>query len=71
MLKWVKMLLVQRDTNLIISTKIMPAMVRPKGKGKKVAFAILGRPANMQSKSSAKKKKADRELLYQETSRMR
>lgn len=49
----------------------MPAMVRPKGLGTKVAFAILGRPANMQSKSSAKKKKADRELLYQETSRMR
>lgn len=48
----------------------MPAMVRPHGKGTKVAFAILGKPANLQ-KRPKKKKQVDRVLLFQETARVR
>lgn len=46
-------------------------MIRPKGKGKKIAFKILGKPANMQEKPDKRKRKANRRLLYEETMRAR
>lgn len=49
----------------------MPAAPRPKGLAKKIAFNILGKPANLQDKRSPAQKKVDRELTYQETSRAR
>jgi hypothetical protein len=45
-------------------------MVRPEGKAKKIAFKILGKPANMQ-KTSAARKKINRRLLYEDTKRSR
>jgi hypothetical protein len=48
----------------------MPAMVRAAGKAKKIAYGILGVPANLQKKSK-KKKKTDQVLLFQETARVR
>lgn len=45
----------------------MPSMIRPRGKAKKIAYKILGRPANMTSKETPKQKKVDRLLDIQET----
>ncbi len=47
------------------------AMIRPKGKAKKIAFKILGKPANMQEKPDKKKRKVNQRLLYEETQRAR
>lgn len=49
----------------------MPAMPRIKGTPIKIAFAVLGKPANYVIKKSALQKKIDRELLYQDTQRVR
>lgn len=49
----------------------MPIMIRPDGKAKKIAFAILGKPANLQDKRSSEQKLLDKKLLYQDTSRVR
>lgn len=49
----------------------MPGMIRPKGKAKKIAFKILGKPANMQEKPDKKKRKVNQRLLYEETQRVR
>ena len=49
----------------------MPAMIRPAGKAKKIAYAILGVPANMQDKKNPKKTREDKELVFQETVRVR
>lgn len=49
----------------------MPAAPRVKGKGKKIAFAILGMPPALNDKKSARKKKLDEILLYQDTQRSR
>ncbi len=48
----------------------MPGMPRPSSKATKIAFAILGKPANMQ-KQPKKKKRVNQVLLFQETSRVR
>lgn len=48
----------------------MPAMPRISGKAKKIAYNILGVPANMQ-KVSPKQKKIDKRLLFEETTRVR
>jgi len=45
-------------------------MPRPEGKAKKIAFKILGKPANMQ-KESANRKNINKRLLYEETMRAR
>jgi len=47
----------------------MPTMIRPKGKGKKVAYSILGEPINMQK--SRKKSSIDDKLAFEDTSRVR
>lgn len=49
----------------------MPAMVRPEGKARKIAYSILGVPANMQDKKSPLKSREDKELVFQETVRVR
>ena len=50
----------------------MPLMKRVKGKAAEIAFDIIGTPANMVKKGSRKKKKKrEKELNYQNTSRIR
>lgn len=50
----------------------MAAAPRPKGKLSKIAFAIIGKPANMQKQNgSAFSKKTNRELLAYDTRKMR
>lgn len=49
----------------------MPSMPRVKGKGYKIAYAILGVPANMQSKKTKDQKKINGRLVFEETIRVR
>jgi len=49
----------------------MPAMIRPEGKAKKIAYSILGIPANMKDKKNPKQTREDKELVFQETIRVR
>jgi hypothetical protein len=46
-------------------------MPRMKGAGKKIAFKVLGTPANLKEKKSAFQKKIDEKLQYQNTQRIR
>ena len=48
----------------------MPTMIRQIGKTKKLAYAILGKPANMY-KRTKKEQYIARRLLYEETDRSR
>lgn len=48
-----------------IEESFMPAAPRPKGKAKKVAYDILGKPANLRGKK--KKDKVKQRLDYEET----
>lgn len=45
----------------------MPAMTRPSKKAEKIAFAILGIPANMRSARSVRTNKKERILDYEDT----
>ena len=54
---------------LIISIN-MPAAPRVPGKATKIAYKLLGKPANMQ-KDSKRDQLIDRRLLYEETMRVR
>lgn len=49
----------------------MPAMPRIKGKSTKIAYKIMGVPANMQRKRSKVEKKIDKRLVFEETVRVR
>jgi hypothetical protein len=49
----------------------MPAMPRFSKKGAKIAFKILGTPENLLYHPKGKKKKIDKQLLFQETTRIR
>lgn len=51
----------------------MPAMPRIQGKGKKVAFKVLGTPPNLQlqSKRNQRQVKINTRLVYEETQRVR
>jgi len=49
----------------------MPAMPRMTGKARKIAYAILGKPANMTVKRTKAQEKLNRNLIYQETYRVR
>ena len=49
----------------------MPIMVRPQGKAKKIAFALIGKPANFQEKKSKQKSRINKRLVFEETSRVR
>ena len=46
-------------------------MPRPYGKAKKIAYKILGVPANIAAKPTKKQKIIDKHLLYEDTSRVR
>ena len=46
-------------------------MVRPKGMGKKVAFAILGTPPNLKFKKSVAQREIDERLDAQNRRRIR
>jgi hypothetical protein len=48
----------------------MAAMIRPAGKAKKIAYAILGKPANFDKKSK-RDQEIDRRLLFYETYKVR
>ena len=51
----------------------MPAMPRTDKRVEKLAFRIIGKPANMRSddKDSKKEKKIDARLVFEETIRVR
>ncbi len=49
----------------------MPAAPRIKGKPAKIAFSILGIPANLNQKKNRFQRELDRRLLSQETQRVR
>lgn len=49
----------------------MPSMPRMPGKGKKIAWRILGKPANIAYKPNAQQKRIDHVLLFQQTTRTR
>lgn len=50
----------------------MAAMPRPEGKGKKIAYDVLGVPANMVEKRKTKsQKKIDQRLVFEDTVRSR
>lgn len=46
-------------------------MVRPSGKARKIAWDILGKPANMTSKRTPHQDAVNRRILAEETSRVR
>ena len=49
----------------------MPAMPRISAKQTKIAFKILGKPANMREEKSKKQTKTDKRLVFEETMRVR
>ncbi|HZW61474.1 MAG TPA: hypothetical protein VFF04_04585 [Candidatus Babeliales bacterium] len=49
----------------------MPGMPRIPGKGKKIAYKILGIPINMQTKRTRKEQKVNQRLIFEETQRAR
>lgn len=54
-----------------VANTSMPAMIRQKGLGRKIAYAILGVPSNIKNKKTARQKEIDRRLLYDNTQRVR
>lgn len=46
-------------------------MIRPNKKAEKIAFNILGTPANIKDRKSAFQKKIDNKVIYQNTSRVK
>lgn len=49
----------------------MPAMRRPSRKAEKIAFAILGTPANLNRKQTKKFNDRDKKITYQESQLLR
>ena len=49
----------------------MPTMPRIKGKATKIAYKVLGKPQNLKHKRSKTEKYIDKQLLYEETFRVR
>ncbi len=49
----------------------MPCAPRPNKKAAKIAWKITGKPANLEDKRSSLQEKVDKELTYQETTRVR
>ena len=49
----------------------MPAMPRTDERLEKLAYKIIGKPVNMRSKDKKEKSKVDRELTFEETTRVR
>lgn len=55
----------------ILKRYSMPAAPRWNKKATKIAWDILGKPANMQFKPSKEERRIDRRLLFEETTRVR
>lgn len=49
----------------------MPAMPRMSGKAAQIAYKILGKPANMQSKKTPRQQQINTRLVFEETQRVR
>lgn len=49
----------------------MPAMPRFNKKATKIAFALLGKPANLQKRLTYKDSKVKQRLVFEETARIR
>jgi hypothetical protein len=49
----------------------MPAMIRVPGKATKIAYNILGKPQNMQSKMMKKNSQVNKRLIFEETRKVR
>lgn len=49
----------------------MPAMPRSNVLGTKIAFSVLGKPANLSFRRSKEQQAVNKQLLFQETSRVR
>ncbi len=49
----------------------MPTMIRAPGKAKKIAYKILGVPANIESKRDALDSKINKRLIFEESIRVR
>lgn len=49
----------------------MPCMPRIPGKATKIAFKILGVPANLQSKRTPEQQRINQRLVFEETVRVR
>lgn len=49
----------------------MPAMLRVKGKITKIAYAVLGKPSNMQDNKTKKDRRINERLIFEETYRVR
>ncbi len=49
----------------------MPVMPRPSSKATKIAFAIIGVPANMATKPTRKDKEIDKRTLWEDSVRIR
>ena len=69
MVKWITMMSKEHLTSTQRSTK-MPVALRPKGKGKKIFLALMGKPINVQ-KRTKKEKAVDQRLLVEDTYRVR
>jgi hypothetical protein len=42
-------------------------MLRPKGKATKIAYKVLGKPANLKDNKTPKERQIDRRLVWDET----
>jgi hypothetical protein len=49
----------------------MPTMIRIPGKAKKIAYKILGIPANIASKRDSIEKRINKRLIFEESIRVR
>lgn len=49
----------------------MPSMPRMPGKGAKIAYKILGKPANIAEKKTKEQREINRRLWFEETTRVR
>ena len=49
----------------------MPAMPRQNKKATKIAYRILGKPANLKAKTNEKEKSVKARLIFEETMRVR
>jgi hypothetical protein len=49
----------------------MPAMPRPKTKATKIAYKLLGKPANIAFKRNKKQQELNERLIFEDTVRVR
>jgi len=49
----------------------MPAMPRPNNKARKIAYKIMGIPQNMVVVTTPEKRRANKQIIFEETARVR